>query len=93
LQRSELYVEGDNISISSQVRSGRESNCSSSTQQRSSTVGSSRDSNPGRFYIPGDDDVESIESGDEGFHLEETVNLKKWIDVSGLLSVLANYIL
>jgi hypothetical protein len=89
LQQPGLYGEGDNISFSSQAHSGWESNCSSSTQQGSSTVGDSKDSNPGRFYIPGDDDddVDSIESGDdEGFHLEETVSSTKWTDLPGLLN-------
>jgi hypothetical protein len=60
------------------------------TQHRLSTVDSTQESNPGQFYIPGDDDdddvdVHSIGSGDdEGFHLEETVSPSKWSDVSGL---------
>lgn len=91
LQQSGLYVEGDNISLSSQVASGWESNCSSSTKQRSCTVGSSEDSNAGRFYIPcdddDDDDVGSTRSGDdEGFHLEETVSSTQWIDLAGVFS-------
>jgi hypothetical protein len=87
LQQSELYVEGDNISFSSQVASGWESNCNSSTKQRSCTVGSSQDSNAGRFYIPCDDDVGSTGSGDdEGFHLEETVSSSQWIDLPGVFS-------
>jgi hypothetical protein len=88
LQHSGLHGEGDNISFSSQVPSGWESNCNSFTQQGSSTVDSSQDSNPGRFYIPGDDDVDSIESGeDEGFHLEETGSSTRWTDLPGSLNV------
>ncbi|XP_021912957.1 rapamycin-insensitive companion of mTOR isoform X2 [Zootermopsis nevadensis] len=85
MQHSGLYSDGDNISFSSEVPSGWESNCSTLTQQESSTIDSSQDSNPGRFYIPGDDDdVDSIESGDdEGFHLEETRSSTKWFDLPG----------
>lgn len=88
LQQSGLYVEGDNVSFSSQVPSGWGSNCSSSTKQRSCTVGSSKDSNAGRFYIPcDDDDVDSTGSGDdEGFHLEERASSTQWIDLPGVLS-------
>ncbi|XP_069677672.1 rapamycin-insensitive companion of mTOR isoform X2 [Periplaneta americana] len=85
LQNSDLFAEADSVSLSSQVQSGWESNCSSLRHQRSSIGGSSRDSNPGRFYIPGDDDdVDSVGSGDdEGLHMDETVASSKWKVVSG----------
>jgi hypothetical protein len=93
-QQSGFNADGDGISCCSQVLSGWDSNCNSVTQQRPSTVDSTQESNPGHFYIPGDDDdddvvdVHSIGSGDdEGFHLEETVNSTKWSDMSGLFSV------
>jgi hypothetical protein len=91
LQQSGLYVEGDSMSLSSQVPSGWESNCTSSTKQRSCTVSSGEDSNAGRFYIPcdddDDDDGDSTGSGDdEGFHLEETVGSTQWIDLPGVSS-------
>lgn len=80
-------MDGDGISCCSQAPSGWDSNCS---PVRLSSVDSTQESNPGQFYIPGDDDdddvdVHSIVSGDdEGFHLEETVSSSKWSDMSGL---------
>lgn len=91
LQQSGFNADGDGISCCSQIPSSWDSFCSPVTQQRPSTVDSTQESNPGQFYIPGDDDddddgdVHSIESGDdEGFHLEEAVSSRKWSDMSGL---------
>jgi hypothetical protein len=99
-QQSGFHADGDDISCCSQAPSVWDSNCNSVTQRRPSTVDSTQESNPGQFYIPGDDDddndnhhdVHSVGSGDdEGFHLEETVSSTKWSDMSGLFIVFYNY--